>query len=216
MKIKVSDFLLRLIFPERCIVCRRFIPQGYICPQCEGEDTAVTVKLNISSGKGSRLIKVFVPHRYEGNYRQNIHRFKFDGNYHKGKAIAKLIADRVPAEAFEGADYITYVPLGKETYRQRGYNQAEVIAKELSKLTAIPTRDYITKVKQNKPQHSLSAKERKKNVKGVFALKEDIKGQKIILVDDIITTGETVRECAKLLFKGGAEEVTCICAASAN
>ena len=216
MKTKVADLLLRLIFPERCIVCRRFIPKGYICEHCKGEDTATGVNLNIAMGKGSRLVKVYAPHRYSGSYRQNIHRFKFDGAYHKAGAIAKLIADRVPEEAFAGAECITFVPLNVNTYRQRGYNQAELIARELSKLTGLEVRDLIVKVKQNKPQHSLSAKARKKNVKGVFALKEDIKGQKIILVDDIITTGETMTECARLLFQGGADSVIGICAASAN
>lgn len=216
MKSKISDLLLKLIFPERCILCRRFIPEGYICSGCEKEETTVSRNLNIAMGKGSRLVKVWAPHRYEGKYRINIHRFKFDGVYHKGKAIAKLIADRVPSEIFEGADAITFIPLSTDVYRQRGYNQAEIIARELSALTGLPLRDSLEKIKQNKPQHSLSAKARRKNVKGVFALKEDIKGQNLILVDDIITTGETMNECAGLLFKGGAVSVTGVCAASAS
>ncbi len=210
------DSLLRLIFPERCILCRRFIPKGHVCDDCRNEETAVLRNLNVERGKSSRLIKVYAPHRYIGNYRKSIHKFKFGGVSHNAVAIAALIRDRVSAEAFQGADLITFVPLSRDVRRQRGYNQAELIARELSKLTGIPVKDCLAKVKQNKPQHTLSAKARAKNVKGVFAVEADVKGQNIILVDDIITTGETMNECAKLLFRAGAENVIGICAASAN
>ena len=216
MKNEITDFLLRLLFPDRCIVCRRFISKGYICEDCMGEETAVTRSLNIQRGQSSRLMKIYTPHRYVGSYRRSIHRLKFGGVSHNAVAVARFIVDRVPDEAFEKADLITFVPLSKEVYRQRGYNQAELIAKELPRLKNIPVKAVLVKIKQNRPQHSLSAKDRARNVKGVFVVEADIKGQNIILVDDIITTGETMNECSKLLFRAGAESVTGICAASAD
>lgn len=216
MKNEITDFLLRLIFPRRCIICRRFVERGHICPDCKGKETAVQRNFNIERGGSSRLMRVHAPHRYTGNYRKNIHRFKFDGVTDYARAIGQLIVDRVPEEAFEGVDFITFVPLNRDVRRRRGYNQAELIARAVAELKGIPVRDVLEKVKQNRPQHSLSASARKKNVKGVFAVKEDIKGQNIILADDIITTGETMCECAKLLFRAGAGNVTGICAASAE
>ena len=102
------------------------------------------------------------------------------------------------------------VPLDKKRLKWRGFNQAEEVGKELYKFFNIPLiSDCLIKIKQNLPQIELSGKQREENTKGVFSVKtkELINGKKIVLVDDIYTTGSTMEECAKVLKTVGAKEV---------
>jgi predicted amidophosphoribosyltransferase len=110
-----------------------------------------------------------------------------------------------------GADYIFIpVPLEKKKLKQRGFNQAEEIGKELSKFLKISLlNNVLAKIKETPPQVDLSDEERKENIKGVFIVRNGdlIKNRKILLVDDIYTTGSTLEECAKVLKKAGAKEI---------
>ena len=102
------------------------------------------------------------------------------------------------------------VPLAKKRLKIRGYNQAEELAKELSKVIKIPVAsDNLIKIKPTLPQIKLSGKQRQENVKGSFAIKTpaDIKGRKIFLVDDVYTTGSTMEECARILRNAGAKQI---------
>jgi ComF family protein len=102
------------------------------------------------------------------------------------------------------------VPLHPERFRIRGYNQAELLAKELSFRLGIPSLNVLVREKPTKPQFKLKREERMKNVIGVFTvskkLKTKVKGANIILIDDITTTGSTLRECAKILKKSGVKK----------
>ena len=110
-----------------------------------------------------------------------------------------------------GADFILIpVPLGRKRLKWRGFNQAEEIGKELSKSLEIPLiNDVLIKTKENSPQMELTGKEREENILGVFSCqnKEEIQGKKILLVDDVYTTGATMEECAKVLKSAGAKEI---------
>lgn len=210
----MKDFikaLFDLIAPARCIFCgRRARPGSYQCGNCGGMGMSLTRILNLPLGKNSRLMKVYSPHIYSGAYRKNLHSFKFRGKTAFAPAFASLMADTF--RSLEG-DLITAVPMTVEQIKKRGYNQSELIAREYSAITGVPYAGVLIKEKSNRPQHSLTAAQRKANVKGAFAVKGDIMGQKIILVDDIITTGSTLCECAGVLYKSGAAEVTGLCAA---
>jgi len=106
--------------------------------------------------------------------------------------------------------FLIPIPLEKRKLKQRGFNQAEEIAKELSKSLEIPLiSDCLLKIKANFPQIKLSGKEREENIKGVFLCKnpEKIKGRKILLLDDVYTTGSTMEEAARVLKTAGAKEI---------
>ena len=108
-------------------------------------------------------------------------------------------------------DIITCVPMHKDDRKKRGYNQAELLARECAKIMNIPYIDTLEKHKKNKVQHSIKAKERAKNVRGVYRLiqKDIVKDKNILIIDDIITTGHTLGECAKVLSKGKCKSIRC-------
>lgn len=113
-------------------------------------------------------------------------------------------------------DYITSVPLHANRKRKRGYNQAEVLSKRLGREVNITYKDLIKKDKINLQQHKLSYDKREENVKGVYSTKHKdiINGSKILICDDVITTGSTLKECCKVLYENGGYEVFCITVAS--
>lgn len=126
---------------------------------------------------------------------------KYGGRKYYAKHIARLMTK--DKKFFEKFDLITYVPVGKKRLRSRGFNQAEEIANEISKLVNIPAVSLLSKTIENKNQAKLSQKERLENLKGTFDIdtsnKDKIKGKKILIVDDVFTTGATLSECAKVL-----------------
>lgn len=106
-------------------------------------------------------------------------------------------------------DLVTWVPIHPRKLKLRGYNQAELLAKALSFNLGLPCMDLLSKKKETKPQSKLNREERLKNILGVFEPKPSIMvfGKRILLVDDVITTGATASECARVLKKMGAEKV---------
>ena len=123
------------------------------------------------------------------------------------------MADEVRKSGFS-AQCVTYVPMHRVQKRERGYNQAELLAKELSLQLQIPCVKMLEKKKETKMQHKLTSAERKKNLKGAFAVKvpDDVKS--VLLCDDIITTGTTMQICMNELCKGGIEKIMGITVAS--
>ena len=108
-------------------------------------------------------------------------------------------------------DYITYVPMHRKDKRSRGFNQSQLLAKELSKLMNIGCFQTLIKVRQTDPQHILEGKKRLTNLKGAFKIvdKSLIKGRKILIIDDVVTTGSTLSECSKTLDKGKPAQICC-------
>lgn len=126
---------------------------------------------------------------------------KYGGRKYYAKHIAKLMTQ--DKTVFENIDVITFVPMGKRGIKKRGFNQAEEIANEISKITNIKVLKLLSKSVEHKNQAGLSQKERLENLKNsfeVFAENEsEIKGKNILIVDDVFTTGTTLSECAKVL-----------------
>lgn len=129
-----------------------------------------------------------------------------------GRDLA-LVAHRILGECEElwmGTEVVVPVPLHPKKKRQRGFNQAELIARELARIKGVSfAKDALEKIRMTPAQTSLVAEERKRNVRGVFRLhkKGKIEGKAVLLVDDVYTTGSTIRECSLVLRKGGAKEV---------
>ncbi len=206
-KYSFKEKVKNTFYPERCPYCTRVIPLGELCcDECAKQFTDITYH---TYAKGGYLTVSAVP--YTGIFAQGIIRFKKEHQY--AYQLARIMAEAIINEyRNETFDLITYVPLHPKKHEERGYNQSELLAQELSQLLSIPVEATLKKTRNNQPQHSLkNASEREKNVKGAYRLtsKTSAKGKNILLIDDIITTGNTLGECARVLCCGNAQNVLC-------
>jgi ComF family protein len=144
---------------------------------------------------------------YSGALAEAIHAFKFSGLKRLARPLGKLITElRIPL-----MDGIVPVPVSSRTLRERGFNQTLLLSRILSRHLAIPLQmNLLLKKRETLPQIGLGAKERGKNLRNAFEVTGKLNGQGIILLDDVMTTGATARECAKTLRKAGAGEVVVV------
>jgi competence protein ComFC len=210
---KAFSTFIDLIFPPRCVFCGAVVPSGLpVCKACEDHIPYVrAVKYMNISGMG-KTITCTVPYSYNGMVRQSIIRFKFQNQKQFASFFAEKVAEQIrigyPNIEF---DMVTSVPISSKRRKLRGYNQSELIAADVALRLGLPYRESLRKIVDNKEQHKLSEKERRRNVRGVYQplCKEETAGKKILLIDDIVTTGATLCECASVLYKNGAAEVAC-------
>jgi len=229
---KIRDTLLEILFPKFCFGCGR---EGtYLCKDCQScleisEDIFCLcekpklIKISDSSeirGKcnachSKNLDGLFFPLSYQNKLiKELIHQFKYEPFV---KELAKPLTELIIAHFFLLGNKKVWenkilipIPLGKKKLKWRGFNQAEEIAKELSHKLRIPLlTECLKKAKRTISQTELSKEERKENIKGAFLAKNThlIKNKKILLVDDVYTTGATMEEAAKVLKQAGAKEV---------
>ena len=224
--------LLDIVFPPLCHHCRRFIPGSgsvLICRECLSTAKAVGSPLCTVCGVpflteggtdhacGSCLAKPppFDAARaatlHEGAVRELIHRFKYNGRMQVRRSLALLTAERLAGFAAEsGAELIIPVPLHARRIRQRGFNQAILLGELLGREWCLPiSRHLLQRIRWTEPQVTLSGAERAANVRGAFAVAEParVKGRRLMLVDDVLTTGSTVAECSRVLKRAGASAV---------
>lgn len=157
--------------------------------------------------------------RYEAVLLDAIHTFKYKGKITTGEVLGKIMADHAyPGYSIADYSLIVPVPLHPKRLRERGFNQSVILAREISKRFSLPL-DFLTLRRHvfTEPQVNLGKDRRTANVRGAFAVKnkKKIEGQKIILVDDVYTTGSTVKECAGALMQHGAVEVSVLTLARA-
>lgn len=151
---------------------------------------------------------------YDGICRKLIYQFKFNNKKYLAKYFASLMVDTFLSNPYT-VDLITYVPVSKSKLVSRGYNQSELLAKELGEKLKIDVLSAITKNKETVDQVGLSGKERAENLRGAFAVsKELVKGKNILLVDDVLTTGSTCNEVSRMLVNAGAKSVKVLVIAS--
>ncbi len=219
----VEDLLTK---NHECISCGREIPDGSKYSLCEACFSHLEpIGNDVCKKCGARLNGevficdeckdrnfVFFANRscysYSGSASAIIKNFKYGGHAYFAPIIAQMMIDNL---GFEGVDFLTFVPMSKKKQRARGFNQAELIANEISKLTKIKVLDLLSKVDVTKNQAGLSRVDRLKNLKGSFSLNKDIsmaaKGKVILIVDDVFTTGTTLNECAKALLAAKPKQI---------
>ncbi len=184
----------------QCVYCGRELPQGdCVCSACEKQVDALKNRDGFYDGG------LLYAYRYDGVVRALIHQFKYNDMPRYSVFIAQQMAEFL--EGYEiGADMLTFVPIHKKRFMQRGYDQAEMIATHLSVLLDIPCKSVLKRVRDTNPQFKLSARQRKENIRGAFVLKDgaDVAGKNILLIDDIYTTGITASEAMRPLKEGGA------------
>ncbi len=214
---KPLDWALDLVYPTRCVFCHRFIsPPGRprICPACEA---SLPRTEDGRRRKGDFFSECVSALYYEGDVRQAIHRYKFGGVQAYAPVFGELVAALVYEQLQGEYNLITWAPLDRSRRRKRGYDQAELIAKNAAarlRQEAVPT---LAKRRGVRPQSRTGAPEKRKaNISGAYRVRDRaaVAGKRILLIDDIVTTGATLSECAKVLLLAGAEDVRCATLAS--
>ncbi|MGI6358018.1 MAG: ComF family protein [Bacillota bacterium] len=240
---RLSTVCLDLLFPpaERCLLCGRTLrdqqeplcsvcvaemkhPPGTICIRCgrpltdfPGDLTGLTWR----SATGCRLCQgaqwAFTQARsigpYEGSLRLAVHRLKFRGQQHFGRALADLLYQSADRDWWQNAEAIVPVPLHPDRLQQRGFNQAEVVAEQLAQRTGRPMLRLLMRTLATTPQMGLTRRQRQQNVRSAFRMipgppkRWPVRGRTLLLVDDVLTTGSTADACAQVLLQAGAAEV---------
>lgn len=183
----------------KCAYCRKDIagPEE-ICPACLKKQGQL---LNRNGFHGNYLY-VF---EYQGIVRKLIHNFKYNDMPYLGAFMAARMAAYLDASSIH-CDLITFVPIHKNRLGWRGFDQSEMLANYLGAQTGVPCRRLLKRTRDTVPQFDLSRTEREKNVKGAFSADDrfSLEGKKVLLVDDVCTTGATLDACCGILEKAGA------------
>lgn len=217
---KYVNKIINLVYPFRCPYCNELIDfdKAY-CPKCEFMFPIISRvrTIGITYDKEIYCISIF---DYHSEVKDAIWRFKFRGDRSLSKPFAMKMADCIKGSTIFNIEYdiITSVPLSALRYINRGYNQSGLLGTELSNILKTPYKRLLKKKKNNRIQHNLSQKERIENVKGVYSVIDSSKiiNKTILLCDDIVTTGSTLKECANVLYAAGAKRVLCIAIAESS
>ena len=201
------NYAINLIFPNVCGICDK-ICKGDLCKKCEIKLNNIA-KVKIDEYNDRNFKKHLYIFKYEGIIKERLIKFKFREKAYVYKVFANfLIKNKKVCRFLKSYDIIIPVPIHYNRKVTRGYNQSALIARELAKKLNIKYEDKVLfKNVNNKPQSTKNKEDRVENVIGVYCTKneEQIYNKKIILLDDIYTTGSTVNECCKILKIAGAK-----------
>jgi ComF family protein len=223
--------LLDLLFPPLCHICKAFIPKAgelFICANCLEKITFLVTPLCSVCGapfateNGSDHVcgACLIHHPchicrsatlFAGPVQELVHRFKYGHRVHLSQPLGLLTALALAPFCSEAApDLIVPVPLHRKRLRQRGYNQSQLIGGVLEKKWRVPLEvGNLRRIRWTEPQTSLDAADRRSNVSGAFAVRDPgrVEGKRVLLVDDVLTTGSTLRACAEPLRAAGAAAI---------
>ena len=216
-KTKIFKYVSDLFFPNRCPFCGSFIQyDDVICEKCEKElpyaenCCAFCGKDRCCCFDGEHIFKRgFAVCFYDGIAEKGIFKLKQGKGENSAEFFGTALADKIKAEKYD-ADMITFVPMEAKKKAERGYNQAELIAVKLAEELELPLADgLILRNNVTVEQHTLTAKKRAEFAEKAYSAgkTDGVKEKKIIICDDVITTGSTIDRCAELLIDAGASEV---------
>ena len=213
------SWLLDLLFPPRCVFCGKLLATGErdFCARCQKELPWLEGPAAEQTGEFFSLCAA--PLRYQGVVRDSIRRYKFKGRQGYHKAYGKLVAQCVHDHLAGKYDLITWVPLSEKRKRERGYDQAFLLASAAALELGDVAVETLRKARNTDPQSGLEGEaERRANVLGAYAAvdPELLAGKRVLLIDDVVTTGATFSECARVLRTMGAKDVVCAALARAR
>lgn len=210
------DWLLDLLFPPKCPFCGKLLEKGaLLCPDCQRDlpwlsGREAETRVELTKGCVSAL-------RYQDRVRSAVHAYKFHGRSARSAPFGVLVAQAVRDQGLT-ADLVSWPSLSKKRMHRRGYDQAELLAQEVGKRLGLPV--FRTLDKADRPAQSGLEGEaaRRANLLGAYTAlaPERFVGKTILLIDDVVTTGATLSECAKTLRLAGAAEVVCATLAKAG
>ena len=206
---KIGEEVLEFFFPSRCIFCRRW--KGKFVRFCDGCRRSLPYARGASAEQQfPHLARCLSPLYYEDSVRDSLLRYKFGGQSGYARVYGELLADCLK-EHPGTYDCVAWVPLSRKRLRRRGYDQAELLAREVGARMDLPVRGLLLKRRHTRAQSATgNGEKRRANIAGAYKVREGetVQGLRILLVDDIVTTGSTLSECAKTLRAAGAAAVT--------
>ena len=214
----IQDALLNLLFPPKCTLCAKVL---------EKQETDLCRDCRVNSPECAGIHKNFsfldswaAVWYYEGNIRGSLLRYKFRRARHYAPVYGRMLAMRLQQEYPDGFDILTWVPVSRLRRFTRGYDQVELLAEAVGQELGMQPVSTLKKVRNNRPQSGIVGQaKRRANVLGVYraVCPQEVRGKRVLLLDDIITTGATAGECARVLLTAGAKEVHCgVIAAARN
>lgn len=230
---KTAKLLMRIIYPCRCIGCGELldidkdewlctecaadfsVPEGYRCESC---GRLIEHKGKCHDCKDNKIYfdKGYCVLDYRDKVRNAILSFKYHNKRRYAKYFGSVLSDYADKNIVFKYDYVTAVPLHKKRFKERGYNQSELIARILAENIGSVYKELLIRQRATLPQNILNKKQRQHNIKNAFISAEntDIEGKGILVVDDIFTTGTTINECCRVLKQNGAYQVDFIALSS--
>ena len=205
---KITDNLLGVFFPRKCPFCGKLTGKTLLCETC-----GAALPRCEEVRQGADFGRCTAPLYYEGQVRDAILAFKFKAKLGGLDAFGRLMA-QTAAERYSGEfDAITWVPVSKKRLKKRGFDQARYLTASMCVDWHVAPLETLRKMTDNPPQSGLEdAAARRANVLGVYEAvsPEQFAGKRLLLVDDICTTGATLGECARVLKAAGAAEILCL------
>ena len=206
---KLLDDLLELLYPTRCVFCHKLTPhREKVCANCLR--TLPRVPSAAQKQSFPHISACVSPLYYEGDVRRSLLRYKFGGLSFYAEEYAVFVVKCIDENDII-CDSITWVPLSRRRLRKRGYDQARLLAEAIAARTGLPCVRTLVKIRDNPPQsRTEKASERRANAAGAYSAASDTEytGKRFLLVDDIVTTGATLSECASVLRRAGAASVS--------
>lgn len=204
------EWVWSLLFPPRCLLCGQVVAPGRLfCPACALGLPEEPLCRRLALPQGGELA-VRSPLAYEGGFRDTLHDFKFHGQRALARPIAWLMAGA--AEGCGPFDGVAFAPMHEDDRRSRGYDQSQLLARHLAKALGLPLLCALEKTRHTQAQHGLDRAARLENPRNAYRACMELSGKSLLLVDDIVTTGSTLVECAQNLYQAGARAVCGICA----
>lgn len=203
---------LDILFPPRCVFCRSFLKSGARMQLCEDCQRTLPFTENGGEKHGEFFTVCVAPLYYEDKVRESLLRFKFKDATGYAEEYGKLLADCIRENLAGRYNLISWVPLSRKRLKERGYDQAMLLAMAAAlELDDVAVSTLEKPLEAEKQSTMGSAEMRRANIQGAYRAvdPELIAEKRILLIDDIVTTGSTLSECAKTLLAAGASEVLC-------
>ncbi len=215
--------LIEIFFPPSCLACGKVVrSRVFFCEQCDGELERLTAPFCSRCAEPGEFetrlcprcalrvppfTRAFAPFAHEGPIARAIHHFKYEDHPELAPALAGLLCDESPDFLAEAPRAVCAIPLHERRFRQRKYDQSQLLAGELARRTRGQLVDGLTRHRATNRQVGLSESAREHNVAGAFKASAVVRDQRILLIDDVFTTGSTARSAASTLLEAGANEV---------
>lgn len=209
---KTKTQIYRALYPSRCIFCDEILPDSLTHDVCKKCSQKYEVIKRSGAIKGEFFDDAVSVYPYEGSVRQAMIKLKFKRRSYVAPVLAEKIAEQLELQKMSEFDIITWVPVFWSVKGKRGYDQVELIARALAEKLQAPIAPLLEKTRKTQPMHKLKAAQRRANVIGAFrSTRGDgaLINMRVLLVDDTLTTGSTVSECARVLKMSGASMVYC-------
>ena len=213
----IKEGILNLLFPPKCVLCGKILEKEEtdMCHSCRAEISECGKPKTAIPFIESWLALWY----YEGKVRSSLLRYKFGGHRGYAKVYGRLLAMKLLRDNAEEFDILTYTPISRLRKFRRGYDQVLLLADAVGAELGTEVVPTLNKIRNNPPQSGIpSAPQRRANVLGVYRSvnKAQFMGMRVLLLDDIVTTGSTASECARVLLTDGAKEVICAAVAAAS